>query len=272
NDWMWANGNDSYLVGLFVAAVLLAAARGAMMFVASYAAARATVEAVTRLRRALHHHTYRLGTLAVRALGPSEAVSVSTRHLEAGHDGLYPWLTVVFREPVKFGLVLLFALLVHFWLALAFVLFALLVWILGGQVAAYFRRQGRAAGHRAADQLALLQESLMLMRLVKVYLMEPFNQNRVERQLARYGESQPRRFWGEAIYRPLFAFVALLAVLILLLVAGIVILDGQVGVTTAMVLATALVSLYWPLVTWIEHRRFLRRARESAVVVFQFLD
>ena len=41
----------------------------------------------------------------------------------------------------------------------------------------------------AAEQLALIQESLMMMRLVKSYLMELFNQARVERQLARYAAS-----------------------------------------------------------------------------------
>ncbi len=56
-------------------------------------------EAITRLRRSIYLHTNRLGTLAVRALGPSEAVSVSTRHLESVHDGLYQWLTIYFREP-----------------------------------------------------------------------------------------------------------------------------------------------------------------------------
>jgi ABC-type multidrug transport system fused ATPase/permease subunit len=272
NPWMWAYGDGAYLRGLLLVGVGLAVLRAALMFTNNYMAARATIEATQRLRRAIYHHTYRLGTLAFRALGPSEAVSVSTRHLEAVHDGLYSWLTTVFREPVKFGLVLLFALLVNFWLALAFLMFALLVWLVGGQIAAYFRRQGRAANQRAADQLALIQESLMLMRLVKVYLMELFNQSRVERQLARYAAAQLRRYRGEAIYRPVFLLLGMLAALALLYVVGLVVLGGQVGVTTVIVLATALVSLYWPLEAWLENRRYLRRARESAGVLFRFLD
>jgi ABC-type multidrug transport system fused ATPase/permease subunit len=272
NGWMWMQGNRAYLLGLFLLAIVLAALRAGLMYVCGFMAARATIEATTRLRRAVYHHTYRLGTLAFRALGPSEAVGVSTRHVEAVHDGLYAWLTVVFREPVKFVLLLLFALLVNFWLSLAFLLFAFLVWLIGGQAAAYFRRQGRLAEHRSAEQLAFLQESLMLMRLVKVYLMEMFNQARVERQLASYAQSQLRRFRGEAIYRPLLAFLGVLAALVLLLVAGLVVLDGQLGVASAMVLVTALVSLYWPLTTWLDNRRFLRRGRQSAAVVFGFLD
>ncbi len=272
NAWMWAEGNEHYLQGLFLVAFVIALARAGLMLLSNLTAARATIEATTRLRRAVYHHTYRLGTLAFRALGPSEAVGVSTRHLEAVHDGLYAWLTVVFREPVKFGLVLLFALVVNFWLALAIMLFALLVWLVGGQMAAYFRRRGRAAMHRAADQLALIQESLMLMRLVKIYLMEHFNQSRVERQLARYARAQMIRYFGEALYRPLLVFFGVFAALVLFLVTGMVVLDGQVGVASSMALVTALVSLYWPLVTWLDHRRYLRRARQSAAAVYEFLD
>jgi ATP-binding cassette subfamily B protein len=270
--WTWADGPTAYLGWLFLAAMVLGLARAGLMYANSYAAALATTEAATRLRRAVYHHTYRLGTLAFRALGPAEAVGVSTRHLEAVHDGLYTWLTSFFGEPIKFGLILLFALIINPWIALAFVLGALLVWIVGGQIAAYFRRQGRAASHRAAEQLALIQESLMLMRLVKVYLMEAFNQARVERQLARYARSQLRRYRGEAVYRPLLIFLGLLAALFLLFVVGWVVVQRQLGVTSVIVLATALASLYLPLVTWLDSRRLLRRGRGSAVVLFEFLD
>jgi ATP-binding cassette subfamily B protein len=273
NDWMWERGNNySYLTGLLAVAALLVLLRALAMFLLSYSAAHATTEAATRLRRAIYHHTFRLGTLAFRALGPSEAVSVFTRHLEAVHDALYAWLTVVFREPVKFCLLLGFALLINFWLALAFLVCAVLVWLIGGQVAAFFRRQGRAATRRAADQLALIQASIKLMRLVKCYLMELFNQSRVERQLARYANAQLRRYRGEAIYRPLLVLLGTFAAVILLYVAGLVVLDGRLGVASGITLATALVSLYWPLENWLEHRRFLRRGRESAAIMFNFLD
>jgi ATP-binding cassette subfamily B protein len=276
--WMWRQGEAHqpnfyyYLTGLILLAVGLALVRAVLMYVTNAMAARATVEATTRLRRAIYHHTFRLGTLAFHALGPSEAVGIFTRHLEAVHEGLYTRLTVVFREPVKFVLLLAFALVVNFWLALAFLLFALLVWLIGGQVAAYFRREGRDAVRHSADQLALIQESLMMMRLVKIYLMELFNQARVERQLARYARAQLERYRGEAFYRPLLFFLGTLAALILVFVASLVVLNRQLGVPSVIVLCIALVSLYWPVVSWLEHRRFLRRGRASAVVLFNFLD
>jgi ATP-binding cassette subfamily B protein len=274
NPWLWKYGPHWNLFGLMVLAMLVAAARSVLSFVAQFTAAQAVIGATTRLRRAVYHHTYRLGTLAFRALGPSEAISVSTRHLEVVHDGLFTWLTVRVSEPIKFGLVLVFALFVNFWLALAFLLFAVLVWISGGQVAAYFRRLGRAASHHAAEQLVLIQESLSMMRLVKVYLMEVFNQARVERQLSKFAESQTRRHLGEAISRPVLVLLATIAGLILLFLTGWVLVEGSLGASaaSAVTLATALVSLYWPVSRWLDSRRVMRRAYESAMVLFKFLD
>jgi ATP-binding cassette subfamily B protein len=277
NPWMWrwrlfGSHNIAYLTGLLVIAAVLALLRAVLKFVMNYMAARATVEAATRLRRAIYHHTYRLGTLAIRALGPSEAASMFTRHAESVHDALYAWLTVVFREPVKFILLLAFALAVNFWMALAFLCFAVLVWLIGGQVATHFRNQGRLAMRRAASHVALLQESLAMLRLVKCYLMELFNQSRVERQLAEYSRIVLRRYRGEAVAGPLLIFLGTLAALVLLYLGGLIVLNGRLGVTSGIVLATALASLYFPLETWLENRRILRRGRESAAALFRFLD
>jgi ATP-binding cassette subfamily B protein len=273
NEWMWGYGHLGYLFGLFLVALLLAVLRLVVMVMSRWLGAAAVLEAVTRLRRLIYHHTNRLGTLAFRALGPSEAVSVSTRHLEAVHDGLFHWLTVYFREPVKFGLLLAFTFVINFWLAVAFLVIAVLVWLVGGQIAAYFRRQGRALELHSADQLALIQESLMLMRLVKIYLMEAFNQARVERQLSGYARAQLARYRGEAIYRSVFLFLGLIAALILLLVAGFVIIESdQLSVASSLALAAAVISLYWPTRTFLDSRRIVRRGKLAAKVVFEFLD
>lgn len=272
NPWTWRNGNAGYLTGLLALAIALALVRAGLMFAMTYSAARATIEAATRLRRAVYHHTFRLSTLAFRPTGPNEAVSVFARHLEAVDIALFTRLTVVFREPVKVVLLVAFALLVHFWLGLAFLLFSLLVWLVGGYVAVSFRARGRRAMRRAAEQLALIQESLTLMRMVKIYLMELFNQSRVERQLGRLARAQERRYFGEAVSGPLLIFLGTLAALVLLYVSGRLVLAEQIGLASGITLVTALVSLYWPLMNWLQHRRILRRGRTSAVVLFKFLD
>lgn len=278
NPWTWKYGTPArpnyfiVLTGLLGVVLALALLRAILGFVLHDMAARATIEAATRLRRAVYHHTFRLGTLAFRTLGPGEAVTVFTRHIEAVHDALYVRLTVLIPQPIKFGLLLAFALVIHPLLAAACLMFALLAWLVGGQIASYFRREGRLATHRASEQLTLIRESLMLMRLVKCYLMELFNQSRVERQLARHSAAQRRRYRGEAIYYPLLVFFGMLASAVLLYVTGLIVLNGQLSVASAIAMTTALASLYFPLSRWLENRRIMRRGRESAEVLFKFLE
>ncbi|MBY0525185.1 MAG: ABC transporter ATP-binding protein/permease [Gemmataceae bacterium] len=273
NPWIWqADDAMPYLAGLLGAAIVLALLRALTLFAMNYTAALATIEAATRLRRAVYHHTFRHGTLAMQAVGPSEAVGIFTRHVEAIDDMLFAWLTVLVREPLKFALLLIFALIVNFWLAVAFLVFAVLVWLIGGQVRTYSRERGDQAIRSAADQLALLQESIRHIRLVKGYLMELFNQSRVERQLNSHARAALSRTIGEALYQPLLVFLGVLAGASLLYVAGLIALAGQIGMAATIVLVTALVSLYWPLENVREHLRFVRRGRESSVAVFNFLD
>ncbi len=278
NPWMWNAANDpasrikTYLIGLLLAAFLLTILGTGLNVLMRDMAARATTEAATRLRRGVYHHTFRLGTLAFRALGPSEAVTVFTRHVEAVHDALFVRLTVYFREPIKFILLLLFAFVVDMYLTLAFLIFAVLVWIIGGQISAYFRRTGKLATNRAGERLTVMRESLMLMRLVKCYLMEAFNQARVERQLSQYARIQLVRLRGEALSQPILLFLAMLCALNLLFVAGVIVLNGYMGVARMVALTTALISLYRPLELWFAARRILRRGADSARQVFRFLE
>jgi ATP-binding cassette subfamily B protein len=261
-----------YLIGLLLTGIGLAILGAMLNVLMREMAARATIEASTRLRRAVYHHTFRLGTLAFRALGPTEAVSIFARHIEAVHDALFTRLTVSFRAPIKLALLIAFALFVQFWLALATLMLAILVWLIGGQVAAYFRHRGRLATNQASEHLTIMRESLMLMRLVKCYLMEPFNQNRVERQLSRYTRVQMIRYRGDAIYQPLLILLGLLCVLLLLFVAGALVLKGELTVASLVALSTALVSLYRPVEHWLEARRLVRRGRDAAENVFKFLE
>ena len=227
--WTWKYGNYRYLEGLFAIALGLAALRALCAFLANIAAAGAVLEVITRLRRALYLQTYRRGGLAFRALGPNEAVRISTRDLEALHEGLFVRLTASLREPAKFVLVLVVR-------APRRLLACPGVLPLRRHRLACRRSDGgplppkiRADQVRTGNQLTLIQESLMLMRLAKLYLMEAFNQARFEKQLASYATAQKRRYRSEAIYRPLFTLLALVAAFGILYLGANLLLQGTWG-------------------------------------------
>lgn len=277
NSWTWqpnADGtaNQTYLVGLFVLAMAVGLVRGILLNMVMYFASAAVLDTVTRLRRAVYLHMSRLGSLAVRTVGPGEAVEVFTRQVEAVGEALHAWLTATVRHPLKIILLVILGMLVHFWLAVSFLLLAFLGWVIAGQVAAYFRREARLGAKQSEAALARLRESLGMIRLVKCFQMERFNQARAERQLAEYGRATWQRMRGDALSRPVLMSVALIAGIALLYLAARSVLAGEFTVAGLTVVAVALVSLAPALAGWLQARRQLRRGREAAEALFEFLD
>ncbi|HEX4610824.1 MAG TPA: ABC transporter ATP-binding protein, partial [Urbifossiella sp.] len=277
NGWAWRPGpygaaNDHYLAGLFIFAFGLALVRGVLLNAVAYAAALSTLEAVTRLRRAIYFHIFRLGSLAVRTSGPAEAAGLVTGQVEAAREAVEVSFTAPYRHPVLFVLLVVLILGINFWLAVSCVLFALLAWLVGGQVTAYFRREARAGTRQAESALALLRESMGLMRLVKCYQMDRFNQSRVERQIAQAGRAGWRRYRGEALAKPMLVAVALVAAVCLLYLAARSVLAGELTTPGLAVMAVALVSLAGPVAGWVDARRKIRRGAEAADAIFEFLD
>ncbi|MBM3980438.1 MAG: hypothetical protein FJ304_09145, partial [Planctomycetes bacterium] len=205
--WAWAPGthatvNVSYLTGLFVLAFALALARGVLVNALAYLSAEVTLDAVARLRRAVYLHSHRLGSLTMQTIGAAGAADLLTKRVEEVEDALRAEETAAVRAPLTVALLLALILLVNFWLAVSFLALAGLVWLIGGQVTAHFRREARLGERQATATGALLRESIGLFRLVKCFQMERFNQTRVERQLAESGRAARRRLRGAALAGP----------------------------------------------------------------------
>ncbi len=273
NPWMWrpnasGDANLRYLTGLFILAFLISMFRGVMVNTLAYLAAAVTLDLVTRLRRAVFLHTYRLGSLLPRADEPAQ---LFTRQAEAVGSSVNTALTARFRSPIMVLGLLVLILLTNLWLAISFLLLASLVWLVGGQFAAHYRREGRMGARQADASLSLMVESLGLLRLVKCFRMERFNQNRVERQFAESGRSGWRRLRGSALAKPLLSALALMAAVALLYLAARSVLAGEFTVAGLAMMAVALVSLMPPIADWFDYRLKLRRGREAATAIAEFL-
>ncbi len=154
NGWTWVPGpngsaNVPYLTGLFVLAFVLAAIRGLLVSALAYLSAAVTLDTVTRLRRAVYFHTYRLGSLTMQTVGTAEAGELLTRRVEEVGDATHARVAASVRYPLTAVLLIGLIVLVNFWLAVSFLALAGLVWLIGGQVAAHFRREGRQGDRQA---------------------------------------------------------------------------------------------------------------------------
>ncbi|VTT98703.1 abc transporter atp-binding protein : ABC-type multidrug transport system, ATPase and permease component OS=Singulisphaera acidiphila (strain ATCC BAA-1392 / DSM 18658 / VKM B-2454 / MOB10) GN=Sinac_6108 PE=4 SV=1: ABC_membrane: ABC_tran [Gemmataceae bacterium] len=273
NPWMWRpsgnqDANPKYLAGLFVLAFTLCVLRGIMVNALAYVAAAVTLDLVTRLRRAVFLHTYRLGSLLARADEPEH---LFTRHADTVGSAVNASLLSQVRAPLLVAGLIVFILLTNLWLAVSFLLMAALLWLVGGQYAAHVRKEGRLGARQAETSTALMVESLGLLRMVKCYRMDRFNQNRVERQLAESGRATWRRLRGTALIRPLLLAVALVGAVALLYLGGRSVLSGEFSVAGLVVMAVALASLMPPIADWFDYRLKLRRGREAAAAIGEFL-
>jgi ABC-type multidrug transport system fused ATPase/permease subunit len=268
----WNGGNVRYLTVLLIFGLGLAAVRGVLVNALAYLSAAATLDTVTRVRRAVYFHSYRLGSLTMQTIGTAEAADLLTRRVEEVGAAVHSRLNSLYRYPLTIVLLIGLILLVNVWLAVSFLALAGLVWLIGGQVAAHFRREARLGERQAAGLLALLKESMGLFRLVKCFQMERFNQTRVERQLAESARANWRALRGRAMAGPLLGSFALLTGVALMYLAARGVLAGGFTLAGLAVMAVALVSLTAPLAGLFDYAAKQKRGREAAEAILEFLD
>lgn len=276
NSWMWQpdasnDANLSYLTGLFMLAFLVAVARGVLVNAQAYLASAVMLDVVTRLRRSIYLQSYRLGANAA-GVGKGEPVQLFTRQAEAVGAAIHASILAGYRCPIMIVGLLALILLANFWLAVSFLLLAALVWLVGGQVVAHYRREGRLGSRQAEASLALLVESLGLLQLVKCFRMERFNQNRMERQLGEATRHGWRQLRGVALGRSLLSAVGLMAAVALLYLAARSVLAGEFSVAGVALIVVSLASLMPPVAEWFDFRLKLRRGREAAAAISEFLE
>ena len=268
----WTAHAERYLFGLFLAAFFLVGLRGFLLNTAAHFACIASVDAVTKLRRNIYAHSYRLGVVAIRPDAQSEAGDLLARRVEQILDGFMAALTAQIRSPMLAIACLAAVVLVNVWVGLAGLFLIAATWMIAGQTAAYFRRDARLAHRKTESRLAVLRENLGLMQLVKSYLTERFSQARVERQLSDLSKATRRRLRGDTISRPALYTVAALAGLIVAFVAARAVLGGELSFAGSIVQACSFTALVFAVNRSVSAWVRIHRAKEASADVFEYLD
>ena len=259
----------SFLAAMSFGLVVL---RGLFLNAAAHFSCIAAVDVVGRLRRNIYNHCFRLGPLAIHPEMQREAGTLITERTEDIQTGLIAWLTAGFQGPYPAAAAALVAVSANAWLGLASLFLLASVWLLAGQVAAWYRRDARVAARRAQARLAMLRESVSLLQLAKCFLIERFSTARVERQIHDLSKATRHRLRGETISRPTLATVAILAGIVILYLAGRSILGGGTSVASLVLLGSAMLAILFFLHNWLSARVSMKDAEAAAAVVFEFLN
>ncbi|CAN5616111.1 N/A [soil metagenome] len=270
--WHGPDANTAYMTVLFLAAVILLLLHTLCILAAEYWAAEASLEVGTKMRRTIYAHATRLGQLTAKPQAAREAADLFTNKVETVQDGVRAWLRAGLWAPTAIVLLLILLLTINPGLTLCFLFAGSLVWLVLGQYAARFAREGRVASRRSEARMAQMRESVHYLQLVKSYLMDRFSQTRLERQLTDYSRAEWKRLRGVALSRPLFFSVSTLTAVGVLYLAGRTVLAGQLSMAGLTMKVVAIVFLVVALRAWIAARIRLRRAQSASLTIAEFLD
>jgi ATP-binding cassette subfamily B protein len=239
-------------------------------------AAAAAIDATTRLRRSVHQHAYRIGSLTLRTISDNQVIGSSMRALDTLQEGLFAWFQSTIQGPLHFFLLLVYLLLLDAmqgqpWISLLALAAVGLYWLVAAWITTWARRAERQDALRSAEGQSLLTESLNL-SLVKGYAMESYHNNRLERLLHRQAQSvQSRWYWQFLARHGRWALIAILGSVLAFAIVGNM-LEGNLRFVPIVLMFLTIYCMYVVAQRWQKAWHQVHKARTAAVSIFQLLD
>lgn len=275
--WPSLWNNYWYLFALTLAILILSLLLSLVSYSQKRASAAAAIDATTRLRRSVHLHAYRIGSLTLRSISDNKVIASSMRALDTLQEGLFAWFQRTIQEPLNFAFLLLFLLILDLthgepWVSLLVLASAGLYWLVAGWITAWTRRAERRDMLRAAEGQNLLMESLNMLRLVKAYAMESYSNNRLERLLHRQAHAvQSRWYWQFLARHGRLTIIAFFGPALAFAIIGNM-LAGNLSLVPIVVMVLAICCMYLVARRWQIAWQQVRKAKLAALSLFQLLD
>jgi ABC-type multidrug transport system fused ATPase/permease subunit len=270
----WLADNGKALTLLVLAALFLSLLRGALRGRSRTVSTRVAIENVARLRRTLHRQTLRLGPSDLQGRDSVHVLQLFTRDMDRVRDGLMTWISRLARYPFELLLLLVFALSIHWFVALQCLIPLGACWFLLHWEQQRFGTVRQLAASRMESELKLLAESLHKTRLVRSFGMENFEHEQFQKHLDRYHANVLALLRSDGWSRTMGRFLVMVCVSLVLFLVGLKVLltPDELSFAAGFVLAVTLAAMYRPLEDlWllrVEHAA----ASEAADRIFRYLN
>ena len=100
--------NYAYLLTLILGILLTAILFSVVSYFQKSTAASAAIDGITRLRRAVHTHAYRLSSMTLTQVSQGPVIGFTMRALDTVQDGLFGWFVRDVYEPCNLLWLLVF--------------------------------------------------------------------------------------------------------------------------------------------------------------------
>ena len=264
----------SALAVLALTAVVLGLLRSLCLARARRLAERVADDVATRLRRSLHRQALRLGPSDLLDEAGERVLGLFTQEVERVRKGVSLYVYRLGGHILRFGVLLLLALLMHWLVTLQSLIPLGACWYFAHRERRRSAEAARLADDRAGSELRILAESLQKTRLVRGYGMEEFEQRQFEKSLSRFQRDAGRVQRGERIMRALGRVLMVVAVSLIAYLMGMKIIatPHDLSFAAALFLAAVFVAMYRPAEMLYALRRDRDDAATAADTIYRYLD
>lgn len=267
----WLGSDLGALAGLLAVLIALSTVHLVLRYMHECLGVSAVAGGTTALRRAVLRHSYQLGMWLFRRTGTAEVTERFTADVQATEAGVRAALVEAVRRGLTALVSVVVALAIDPLLALLFLVLAVFVGYMARLMRRPLRRRTRQAIEQSANRLAILQDMLLGMRLVKSYTMERFQQERFNEHVGRHQRDMMRAARIEALDAPVLMLLAVVALSMFVGLAGYNVVARRLPLEASVSLCAALSGFGLSTMLLLGLRKAFKRMRRRAHLVYRFL-
>ncbi len=242
-------------------------------FFQEYFSDRASIGAITDIRRHLYDHVLHMPLNFFGTQGTSDVTSRLVGDSQNLQDGFKTILGQSVQEPIKALFFFGVAMTLSWRLTLLIVLFAPIMAAAIKKFGKKMRRASRAAMQRSSDMLGQIEGTLLGVRVVKAATAERFERRRYTGILERLRDEQLKMARYEAWATPTMETVALVVIGVVLIFAAYQVLSAHTLKSTSFILLFGcLVGMGESLRRVSKVNNVLQRSNAAAARIFEILD
>jgi len=259
----------AWMLGVLIAINLL---KGVAAFYQEYTAGKVHTTVSRRLAADLYNHVIALSMSFYNRMGSPTVISRFTNDVEAVGRGLALLFSKVLLEPMLVLVYFTAALLIS-WKLLLFNLLLFPLMAIGVRALGHKARIAMNKGLVGRDKLlAILQETVEGIQIVKAFNMEPRERDRFKVENEKVRRQDLKIAKTDAFVSPFVEFIGILAIGLSLLMAGRMVIRGEMAPSLFTTFYIALASMFAPIRKLSNINNRMQVMISAAHRVFEFMD
>lgn len=231
-------------------------------------------EVSSKLQRDLHRQALRLGPADLDEAEQNKVIELFTNGTEQIRNAVQSLAYSLSKNSVQLIALLLFAISIHWLLALSCILPLVGCWYLVKRELVRFEKIHKQLDANTSASLMILSECFKTTRLVRAYNMEQVEHSHFQKHLDQYLEratfATNRERWSRWYCRFLIMLCA--SIVLILICMKVLLSPSELPLAAGLILLFSFVALHWPMAHLVKCRELIKEISRMANPIFRYLD